>query len=136
MKKISNGILADTCIWIEFFRSRSAIGGVLETFIKENRVWICGCILSELIQGIQSETEKNRIVEALSDLNYIEMSKHLWQSSGEISAFIKKKGFSIPLSDIMIAAIAIEYNLHIFTLDKHFDSIPNVKIYESIPDSG
>jgi len=129
VKRMNNGILADTCIWIEFFRSHTAIGDILETFIKENTVWVCGCILFELIQGIKLETEKNKILSALSNLNYIEMSKYLWQRSGELSTLLKKKGLNIPFSDIMIATIAMEHNLQIFTLDKHFDSIPKVKMY-------
>lgn len=129
MKKMNDGILADTCIWIEFFRSHTAIGDILITFIKEKNVWVCGCILFELIQGIKIETEKNKILAALSDLNYIEMSKYLWQKAGELSALLKKKGLNIPFSDIIIATIALEYNLQIFTLDKHFDSIPKAKVY-------
>jgi predicted nucleic acid-binding protein len=45
------------------------------------------------------------------------------------------EGFTIPFSDIIIATIAFEYNFQIFTLDKHFDSIPNIKVYPLIPNS-
>jgi hypothetical protein len=37
---------------------------------------------------------------------------------------------SLPLSDILIAAIAIENDLSIYTLDNHFIQIPNLKLYE------
>jgi len=36
----------------------------------------------------------------------------------------------LPLSDIFIAAIAIGHDLSIFTLDKHFSQIPNLKLYK------
>lgn len=62
------------------------------------------------------------------NLNYIEMSENLWIKAGELSALLKKKGAAIPLSDIFIAAIAIENNLQVFTLDKHFEQIPDVKV--------
>jgi predicted nucleic acid-binding protein len=68
--------------------------------------------------------------DALSDLEYAEMTRHLWQKTGELSASLKQKGLNLPLSDILIAAVAIEHNLAVFTLDKHFAQIPGVKLYQ------
>jgi len=130
MEEKSRGVLADTSVWIEFFKPESPIGKKLEALIVKNSVRICGIILFELLRGVKSEAEKTKILEALSTIEYLEMTKSLWQKAGEISASIKKKGLNLPLSDIFIAAIAIEYELHIFTLDKHFEQIPGVKIYK------
>jgi len=96
----------------------------------KNSVWICGVVLFELVQGVRTEDKKAKVLDALSNLSYAEMTKDLWQKAGELSASVKKKGLNLPLSDIFIAALAIEHNLQIFTLDKHFEQIPTVKIYK------
>ena len=96
----------------------------------KNSVWVCGVVLFELVQGVRTEDEKAKVLDALSNLSYVEMTKDLWQKAGELSASVKKKGLNLPLSDIFIAALAIEHNLQIFTLDKHFEQIPTVKIYK------
>jgi len=96
----------------------------------KNSVWVCGVVLFELVQGVRTEDEKAKVLDALSNLSYAEMTKDLWQKAGELSASVKKKGLNLPLSDIFIAALAIEHNLQIFTLDKHFEQIPTVKIYK------
>lgn len=129
MGKESNGILVDTSIWIDFFKPASEIGNRLETCIMENSVWVSGIVILELVQGVRSEAEKTKIVETLSSLKYAEMTKSLWQKSGELSSGLRKKGLTIPLSDIMLAAISTEYNLQIFTIDKHFEDIPGIKLY-------
>jgi len=126
----SKGVLVDTSIWVEFFKSESPIGKKLESLIIKNSVWTCGIVLFELLQGVKSEAEKTKILDALLNLGYVEMSKSLWQKSADISASLKKQGLNLPLSDIFIAVIAIEHNLRIFTLDKHFEQIPRVKIYK------
>ncbi len=131
MEEKSKGILADTSIWIEFFKPESPAGKKLESLIVKNSVWVCGIVLFELLQGIRSEEEKALIPNALSELKYVEMTKNLWQKSGELSASLKRKGLNLPLSDIFMASIAIEHNLQIFTLDKHFDQIPGVKVYKA-----
>lgn len=130
MNETNKGVLVDTCVWIEFFKTESETGNKLESLIIENSVWVCGIVLFELLQGIQSEAEKVKILSALSDMPYAEMSKSLWQRAGESSASLKKRGIHIPLSDICMSAIALEYNLTVFTIDKHFKQIPGLRTFK------
>ena len=122
-------ILADTSVWIEFFKKDSEIGDKLSSLLAEGSVTICGIVIFELLQGIKSDKEKSIILNAISELPYIEMNKALWEKSATLSSTLRKKGIVIPLSDILIAAISLEYDLSIFTLDKHFENIPNIKLY-------
>ena len=122
-------ILADTSVWIEFFKKESEIGDKLSSLLAEGSVTICGIVIFELLQGIKSDKEKSIILNAISELPYIEMNKALWEKSATLSSTLRKKGIVIPLSDILITAISLEYDLSIFTLDKHFENIPNIKLY-------
>jgi predicted nucleic acid-binding protein len=124
-----NGILADTSIWIEFFRPGTEAGNRLEKLLAKNSVWICGTVLFELVQGVRSDKEKKLLLDIFLNLPYVEMTSSLWRQGGELSATLKKKGVTVPFSDILIASVAIEHNLRIFTFDKHFEQIPGVKIY-------
>lgn len=126
----NSGVLVDTSVWIEFFKQESETGDRLSELIIKNVVWTCGIVLFEIIQGVRTENEKATLLETLSTLPYVEMTQPLWQRAGELSASLKKKGVNLPLSDIFIAAICLEHNLRIFTLDKHFAQIPGVKIYK------
>lgn len=128
---MKNRILVDTTIWIEFFRARSKIGDRLETLLMENAVWTCGIVMFEVVRGIKSEHEKSKILDVLTGLPYIEMTQALWQKSADLSISLKKNGLNLPLSDIFIAAVAVENDLSIFTLDQHFNQIPNLKLYKT-----
>ena len=123
-------VLADTSVWIEFFKAKSEIGSEIESLLKGNHLWTCGVVMFELLQGIKSDSEKKSILEILSAIPYIEMKPFLWEKSAAIASSLKRKGITLPLSDIFIASIAIEHNLSILTLDKHFEQIPNLKIYK------
>ena len=129
MSQESNGILADTCVWIEFFKSRSKEGDRLESLILENSVWICGIVLLELLQGVKSDKERARIEGILSTLQYAEMSRSSWREAAGLSASLKKKGANLPLSDILVATLARRHHLSIYTHDRHFKRIPGVKLY-------
>ena len=123
-------ILADTSVWIEFFKKESEIGDKLSSLLAEGSVTICGIVIFELLQGIKSDKEKSIILNAISELPYIEMDSSLWQKSAMLAASLRRKGITLPLSDVIIASISLEHNLSIFTLDKHFDDIPGITIYK------
>lgn len=130
MNEKNIGVLVDTSVWIEFFKQQSETGDKLSELIIKNVVWTCGIVLFEIIQGVKTEDEKTTLLETLLTLPYVEMTQPLWQKAGELSATLKKKGVNLPLSDIFIATICLEHKLSIFTLDKHFEQIPGVRIYK------
>jgi predicted nucleic acid-binding protein len=62
--------LVDTTIWIEFFRGKSKIADHLEMLLMENAACTCGVVMFEVLQGIKSEGEKNKILSILASLPY------------------------------------------------------------------
>ena len=126
----NKGVLPDTCAWIEYFKpGASPLKQTLERLLLNDVIFVCGPVLYELSQGLKSDKEKNAVMEALKSLEYIEMSEDLWIKAGELSSALRRKGKTIPFSDILIAAIALENNLSILTVDKPFEEIKGAKNY-------
>lgn len=125
----SKGILPDTCAWIEYFRpGGSTLGQLVGRAIASEAVYTCGPILYELVQGARSEKECASLLNALRALPYLDMTETLWIKAGQLSATLRKAGKSIPLSDILIATLAIEHTLEIMTVDEHFRIVPGLSI--------
>ena len=129
MKKEERNILIDTSAWVEFFRGTSKTADTVAKLIEKGQACICGVISYELIQGSKSDDEALHLSGVLSALNYIEMTPDLWIRAGNISAGLRKKGITLPMSDLLIGAIALEHGLEVLTLDEHFASIPGLKQY-------
>ena len=96
----------------------------------ENAVWTCGIVMFEVLQGVKLEGAKNKILGVLAGLPYVETTRKLWQSAAELSIVLKNNGVNLPLSDIFIAAIAIESDLSVYTIDNHFTQIPNLRLHK------
>ncbi len=127
----SKGVIPDTCAWIDYFKSSSSsgLGQIIERILFEEQVYICGPVIFELVQGIRSQNEKDNILHAIEGLKQVDISNDLWLKAGELSAKLRKSGITIPFSDLIIGVAAIENNLSVLTLDKHFDQIPDLKLY-------
>ena len=69
------------------------------------------------------------VLSNLAGLHFLADSFTTWKRAGELSAALRRKGITLPLSDLVVAAIALERSCQVFTLDHHFRQIPGVKLY-------
>ena len=126
-------VLIDTSIWVEYLRGNNKeIVESVKGLIRMRRVLFCGIVLSELIAGVRTKKSRDTLKETLDALDYAEVSKDTWLLAGEMSGGLKHQGISIPLSDLILASLAIESKSELYTIDKHFDRIPNLKRFKPI----
>lgn len=131
---MSTGIIVDTSVWIEFFRSPESRNTLhLQTLLRSRRVVLVGMVLAEILQGVRYPKEANLVRQSMGTLPYLEMTRNDWQKAGELSAALRRKGSTIPLSDLIIAAIALGGGYEIFSVDPHFEKVPSLKLHR--PDS-
>ena len=124
-------IIADTCVWIEFFRNPdSELTLHLKEHIKERKVVMVGMVLSEILQGIRTKKEAVRVKESLKRLPYLEVTRDAWEKAGELSRDLRRRGTTIPLSDMIIASLAIAGGCEVLTVDPHFQHVPGLKLDE------
>ncbi len=116
-------ILVDTSAWIEFFRKKDPWYSAISGLMDDKRICCSGIILAELIQGAKSEKELEVLRDFRHVFEFLDESLDLWQSAGEMSNALQRKGKSVGLSDCYLAASAKAHKVKILTLDKHFDVI-------------
>lgn len=123
-------VLADTSIWIEYFNHRqSESGEAVEDLLREGRVIITGIVVTELLQGARLKNEFDAILESILALPFLDATLNTWVEAGRISYSLRKRGVTVPTTDVIIASLAIERQCLLFSLDSHFDRIPGVKRY-------
>jgi predicted nucleic acid-binding protein len=126
-------ILPDTCAWIDYFNGRdTTMTRSLAHALTTCEIVTCGVVIFELFQGIRSNKEYDLLRNAFSSLRYIEMDRSLWLSAAQIAASLRKKGVTLPSSDIQIASLALQHNLIILTVDQHFRHVPDLVMKEAL----
>jgi len=129
---MKTNVLVDTSVWIEYFnKPESKAGKSLENLLKKGRVFIAGIILTELLQGAKIQKEFESILESMVSLPFLKTTINTWIQSGRISFALRKKGITIPITDLVIASLSLENKCRIFTLDLHFNKIPNITIFQN-----
>ena len=110
-------ILVDTNIIVDFWRKPTA---ALRKVFLEETVAICGITKAELMHGARREKDLLTISEALSDFEYIPLDESIWDEVGKLLYRLRKSGITVPFQDIVLCALALKYNLLLWTNDKHF----------------
>ncbi len=117
--------LVDTTVWIDFFAGRSTLQtDVLEKYVSDQDICICGVILTEVLQGIRSEKEYNTTQKYFDFLLFLPMTQSTFVRAAEIYRCLRQKGITVrkPI-DCMIAAVAIEHKVPLLHSDKDFNPI-------------
>lgn len=114
----------DTSVWIPYFREDgSPSGDRLDELIDDDRVHINGIVLVELLTGARSEAEFDRLASALAGLKFVPSDAESSRSAGKNGCALKRKGISVPLSDVIIATDCIDRGLVLIEADRHFETI-------------
>lgn len=122
-------ILPDTCAWIDFFNARSTpLSAALETALRSGAICTCGIVKYELVQGVKSKKEEQVLFAALQAVEHLEMTEPLWIKAGQLSGQLRKQGITVPLSDILIATLALESKASVLTIDRHFSLIEGLQV--------
>ena len=111
----------DTSVWIPYFREGgSEHGDFVDELIDDGCVHINGLVLAELLTGARNPTELDRLASALAGLKLVPSDRASSESAGRSGFALKKKGVSVPLSDIIIATDCIDHGLVLIESDKHY----------------
>ena len=92
----------------------------LKKIFLEETVAICGITKAELMHGAKSEKDLPYISEALSDFEYIPLDESIWDEVGQLLYRLRNNGITVPFQDVVLCALALKYNLLLWTNDKHF----------------
>jgi len=131
-------ILVDTSVWIDFFSSSPGrAGSELRRMIEEVEPFaLTGVVVTEVLQGLTRNV--NRIERYLSLWEMLEpRGFSTYREASAISRLARSKGVSLTTIDTLIAAVALEYQASLFSLDKDFSRLARITALRlhSLPES-
>ena len=114
-------VLIDTCGWVDFLRARDgSLGDQVESAMATDRACLCSVSVAELLQGVKGQKEKRQLELLFNNVTLLHVEPEDWVSAGHNLQALRSKGFQIPLTDALIAAVAIRLGLPVLTVDSHF----------------
>lgn len=121
----SQGVLIDTCAWIDFLRGTpGALSDQVAQAIEQGSAVLCGVVVAELLQGVKPGKEQRSLAFLLANVACAATLEEDWHSAGLLLGALRQSGIKIPLTDALIAAVAQRCKLPVLTVDQHFRHLP------------
>ena len=120
-------ILVDSSVWVDFFSSSPGrAGGELRRMIADAEPFgLTGVVVAEILQGLTRDS--GRIERFLAQWDLIEPRGFAtYREAAAIYRAARGKGISLTTIDTLIAAIALEHSLSVFTVDQDFSRIARI----------
>lgn len=117
----------DTSVWIDFFSSSPGRAGAeLRRMIEEAEPFaLTGVVVAEVLQGLTRDAKP--IERYLAQWEMLEpRGFETYREAAAIYRAARAKGITPTTIDAVIAAIALDHNASVFTLDQDFSRIARI----------
>ena len=115
-------ILADTSIWIDFFRTETKVFVEFRSLLEKREVVSLDCIFGELLQAASHQRERKLILEYWDSIPKITITE-LWVKAGSFSSESKMISKGVGLIDCAIILAARSVGASIWTKDKKMNGV-------------
>lgn len=123
-------VLVDTLIWASFFsKPNSREKRAIDELIDADRVVLVGPIVAEVLLGFRRKAQADWVASRLRAAHFVETTWDDWKLAAEIGRELASKGHAIPVTDLIVAAVAKRTDTAVYSTDPHFDLLPELKRY-------
>ncbi len=116
--------MIDSSAWIQYFRHDDyERQPTVKKLLEKDLVCINGVIQCELLKGARSEKNYRALMNGFNALHYLDIDRRLWDCVSEAAFELRRKGVTVPMTDLIIAIQCVENHLVLLENDKHFKLI-------------
>jgi len=116
-------ILVDTGVIIGYQRTGDP---KLDALFRSLPVGICGVTRAEILHGARDSANRHNLLILLNTFHQVSIPDSIWDLTGDHLAALRAKGITVPFADVVIATLAIQNDIELWTRDAHFTMIRNV----------
>ena len=123
--------ILDTNAYSDFMRGDGAIAGHLG---RAELVYLPVIVIGELKRGFYGGNKVSPNLSAFKQflakprVQTLDVNAETAEHFGRLAAYLKKQGTPIPVNDVWIAALCVQYEVPLLTGDTDFDYLPQISL--------
>lgn len=125
---MNDWVFVDTCIWASFFtRPNSREKRAVDELLAQDRVALTGVVVAEVLRGFRRLEQAEWAGSRLRLANYVNADWDDWCRAAQLGREQAKLGRDLPVTDLVLAAVAMRQRSFLYTSDPHFDGLDGIK---------
>ncbi|MBM2816850.1 MAG: (PilT terminus) domain [Ignavibacteria bacterium] len=121
-------IIFDSSCWLEYFAGSDASIPFSDLIQKVDEIIVPTIVLQEVFRKLITLYPEKEALFAIAQMEEGFIAEHTRGIALEAARYSSL--YKLPLADSIIYATAMQFNATIYTLDHHFEGLPNVKYFE------
>jgi predicted nucleic acid-binding protein len=97
--------------------------------LDTDRVALAGVVVAEVLMGFRRKDQADCVASRLQMAHYEEIHWDDWRAAAEFARDLAARGNRLPLTDLVLAAVAKRCTAPVYSTDPHFDLITDLKCY-------
>ena len=124
--------LVDSSFYIGRLRENRDPLEELAAFSDQWELLTCGVVMVEVLRGMKHPNAHQRMATALSCMIYVATLDAIWERTHKLAWALDRRGIVMQLTDLVIAACALESNAAVLTLDGDFRRVPGLRVLDHL----
>ena len=118
-------IVVDSSALIEYYRpsGKANVRKAVAQAIKNDQVAVNGIIKAEILAFASGKKEFLKLSSDFDAFHWLSLKKSDFDLASELGRVLRKKGITIPPTDLIIAASAIRAKAALYHVDSHYDQV-------------
>ena len=120
--------LIDSSIWIQALAPRApgAMTVLLRALLEANTAVVTDMVRLEVLAGAKSSKEFDQFRQDFDALRCLSTTTQAWRQAEDLGCALGRRGLPVPSPDLLIAAVAVSYDVPLWHADKDFERIKQV----------
>lgn len=130
---MANLVLPDSSFYINCARAGIDPFVELASHAEDWEFATCGMVVLEVCRGRSNPGILQRFRERFAIMAFIATGSSTWEQALQLAWSLDRRGIVLPAPDLIIAACALQAKAAVLTADAHFQEIPGLKVFETLP---
>ena len=123
-------VIVDTSVWVTALQvEASEERAEVARLLARGDAALVGMILVEILRGSRNQADYDRLHDRLFGAEFIETGQSTWLRAAQLLLDLRQRGDSIPVTDALIAAHALESGHSVYTTDNDFQRVPGLQLH-------
>ena len=88
----------------------------------------CGVVIAEVTRGLRASSLRQKFEENFALMTCVPTTTVIWGRTTQLAWSLDRQGIVLPLTDLIIAATALEADATVLTVDSHFKKISGLRV--------
>jgi len=114
----------DTSVWLDVLPpsgTNTDLRDRVDSLLAADRVATTGMVRLELLGGARTDQEWDTLNDHLSALHQLPLEDDTWHDAARMSFQLRRQGVTVPFTDLIIGAVAVNADAVLLHRDRHFD---------------